>query len=140
MPGTCSARNPVSFAPDPSGMAGKQRGEAMMNIMSIDGYKAVIQYDPVLDTFRGEFIGLNGGADFYASTLEELKKEGGISLKVFLEMCEEEGINPRKKYSGKFNLRVPPELHAEIAARAAAEGKSLNKCVTDLLGDAVHTQ
>jgi predicted HicB family RNase H-like nuclease len=121
-------------------MAGKQRGKAMMNIMSIDGYKAVIQYDPVLDTFRGEFIGLNGGADFYASTLEELKKEGGISLKVFLEMCEEEGINPRKKYSGKFNLRVPPELHAEIAARAAAEGKSLNKCVTDLLGDAVHTQ
>ena len=111
----------------------------MMNIMSIDGHKAIIKYDPVLDTFRGEFVGLNGGADFYATNIEELKKEGKISLKVFLEMCEEEGLNPYKKYSGKFNLRVPPELHAEIAAKAAAEGKSLNKCVTDLLGEAIHT-
>jgi predicted HicB family RNase H-like nuclease len=54
-------------------------------------------------------------------------------------MCEEEGISPLKEYSGKFNLRVSPELHAQIAARAAAEGKSLNQYVKDLLGDAVHS-
>ena len=112
----------------------------MMNIMKINGYKATIKYDPAIDQFRGEFIGLNGGADFYASTIEQLKDEGKTSLKVFLEMCEEEGINPRKEYSGKFNLRVPPELHAEIAAKAAAEGKSLNKCVTDLLDEAIQLQ
>ena len=112
----------------------------MMNIMRIDGYKAIIKYDPVLDKFRGEFIGLNGGADFYATNIEELKKEGRASLEVFLEICREEGLNPLKEYSGKFNLRVPPELHAEIAARAAAEGKSLNKCVTDLLGDAIQSR
>ena len=110
-----------------------------MNIMSIDGCKTIIKYNPVLDKFRGEFVGLNGGADFYATNIEELKKEGKRSLKVFLEMCEEEGLNPYKEYSGKFNLWVPPELHAEIAARAAAEGKSLNKCVTDLLGEAIQT-
>ena len=112
----------------------------MMNIMNLDGYKAIINYDPVIDKFRGEFIGLNGGADFYATNIEELREEGKISLKVFLEMCKEEGINPHKDYSGKFNLRVPPELHAEIAARAGAEGKSLNKCVTDLLSEAIQCQ
>ena len=112
----------------------------MMNIMNVDGYKAIINYDPVIDKFRGEFVGLNGGADFYATNIEQLKEEGRISLKVFHEMCEEEGINPHKDYSGKFNLRVPPELHAEIAARAAAEGKSLNKCVTDLLDEAIQCQ
>jgi predicted HicB family RNase H-like nuclease len=112
----------------------------MMNIMNLDGYKAIIKYDPVIDKFRGEFVGLNGGADFYATNIEELREEGKISLKVFLEMCKEEGIDPHKDYSGKFNLRVPPELHAEIAARAAAEGKSLNKCVTDLLGEAIQCQ
>ncbi len=111
-----------------------------MNIMNLDGYKAIIKYDPVIDKFRGEFVGLNGGADFYATNIEELREEGKISLKVFLEMCKEEGIDPHKDYSGKFNLRVPPELHAEIAARAAAEGKSLNKCVTDLLGEAIQCQ
>ena len=35
-----------------------------------DGYKAVIAYDPEIEMFRGEFVGLNGAADFYASDLE----------------------------------------------------------------------
>lgn len=121
-------------------MVKEKWSETMMNIMDVGGYKAIIKYDPVIDKFRGEFVGLNGGADFYATNIEELKEEGKVSLKVFLDICKEEGLNPYKEYSGKFNLRVPPELHAEIAAKAAAEGKSLNKCVTDLLGEAIHSQ
>ena len=37
----------------------------MINQMTIDGVKAVITYDSDIDMFRGEFLGLNGGADFY---------------------------------------------------------------------------
>ena len=48
----------------------------MKNTMEIDGYKAVIQFDPEIDMFRGEFIGLNGGADFYAPDIAGLRKEG----------------------------------------------------------------
>ena len=109
-----------------------------MNTMEIDGYRAVIQYDPDIEMFRGEFIGLNGGADFYAKDIDGLRQEGEISLKVFLDMCQEEGVEPRKEYSGKFNLRVSPELHAEISARAAADGKSLNQWVVDMLDQAIH--
>ena len=110
----------------------------MQNLMEIDGYKAVVQYDPDIDMFRGEFVGLNGGADFYATDIEALRQEGRISLKVFLAMCEEDSVEPRKDYSGKFNVRVPPRLHAEIAAAAAAEGTSLNQWVIDALTKAVH--
>ena len=109
-----------------------------MNTMEINGYRAVIQYDPDIEMFRGEFIGLNGGADFYAKDIDGLRQEGEISLKVFLDMCQEEGVEPRKEYSGKFNLRVSPELHAEISARAAADGKSLNQWVVDMLDQAIH--
>ena len=49
----------------------------MKNTMEIDGYKAVIQFDPDIDMFRGEFIDLNGGADFYAPDIAGLRKEGG---------------------------------------------------------------
>ena len=60
----------------------------MKNIMRFDGgYKAVITYDQEIGMFRGEFIGLNGGADFYAKDVEGLRREGEISLKVFLRMC-----------------------------------------------------
>jgi predicted HicB family RNase H-like nuclease len=109
----------------------------MMNIMEINGYQAVIKYDPEIEMFRGEFIGLNGGADFYASDIDGLRREGETSLKVFLEMCKEDGVEPRKAFSGKFNLRVSPELHARLVTRAAAEGKSLNKWVADLLDESI---
>lgn len=110
----------------------------MMNMIEINGYRAVIQYDPDIDMFRGEFAGLNGGADFYAKDIDSLRLEGEISLKVFLEMCNEDGVEPRKEYSGKFNLRVSPQLHAAVAMRAAADGKSLNQWVTDVLDQSVH--
>ncbi|HTY22344.1 MAG TPA: type II toxin-antitoxin system HicB family antitoxin [Desulfomonilaceae bacterium] len=106
-----------------------------MNTMDINGYQAVISYDPEINMFRGEFIGLNGGADFYATSVDDLRKEGEISLKTFLEMCSEEGIEPRKHFSGKFNLRVPPTLHERLAAQAAAHGKSINAWIIDLLSE-----
>ena len=46
-----------------------------MNIMSVNGYQAKIEYDAELDMFRGESLGLNGGADFYGRTPEELRAE-----------------------------------------------------------------
>ena len=49
----------------------------------------MIRYDPEIEMFRGEFLGLNGGADFYACDIEGLRKEGSLSLKVFLEMFDE---------------------------------------------------
>ena len=64
----------------------------MRNTIEIDGYRAVIQFDPDIDMFRGEFVGLNGGADFYARDVAGLRREGAASLRVFLEMCEEDGV------------------------------------------------
>ena len=104
-----------------------------MNIMELDGYKAKIEYDPELDQFRGEILGLNGSADFYGKTPASLRKEFKNSLKVFLEVCEEKGIDPIKNYSGKFNLRIGSRLHREIAARATAEDKSINEWISETL-------
>lgn len=104
-----------------------------MNTMTINGYSAIISYDEEINLFRGEFVNLNGGADFYASDIATLRKEGEISLKVFLEACKERGIEPVKHYSGKFNLRVPPSLHERLATQAAAHGKSINAWVLEVL-------
>ncbi|MDR2696180.1 MAG: type II toxin-antitoxin system HicB family antitoxin, partial [Deltaproteobacteria bacterium] len=69
----------------------------MKNVMEFaDGYKAVIAYDPEIEMFRGEFVGLNGGADFYAKDTAGLRHEGEISLRVFLEACAEKDVPPRK--------------------------------------------
>ncbi len=108
-----------------------------MNIMEVNGYKAKIEYDPELDQFRGEILGLNGSADFYGKSPASLRKEFKNSLQVFLEVCKEKGIKPSKEFSGKFNLRIPPRLHSEIAARATAEDKSINQWVSEALDNSI---
>jgi predicted HicB family RNase H-like nuclease len=101
--------------------------------MTVDGYQAKIEYDEELDLFRGEILGLNGGADFYGKNPKELRAEFRKSLQIFLEVCEEKGIEPRRHFSGKFNLRIPPELHEQLAIAAQAEGKSINMLAQEAL-------
>ncbi len=108
-----------------------------MNMMEVNGYKAKIEYDSELDQFRGEILGLNGSADFYGKTPASLRKEFKNSLKLFLEVCEKKGIQPKKDFSGKFNLRIPPGLHSQIAARATTEHKSINQWVSEILKPSV---
>lgn len=104
-----------------------------MNVMKVDGYHARIDYDGELDLFRGEILGLNGGADFYGKNPKELRTEFRKSLKVFLAVCSEKGIDPRRNFSGKFNLRIPVELHEQLAIMAQAEGKSINSLAQEAL-------
>jgi predicted HicB family RNase H-like nuclease len=68
-------------------MTGRKQSKAM-NTLTIGSYRAVIAVDPDIQMFRGEFVGLNGGADFYAADVEGLRREGEISLRVFLNACE----------------------------------------------------
>jgi len=110
----------------------------MMNLMTIGGHKAVIAYDPDIEMFRGEFVGLNGGADFYAKDIDGLNREGEISLRVFIEMCEKDGVPVTKPASGKLMLRVPPEVHSAALIAAQAAGTSLNQWAAKVLADAAH--
>ncbi len=110
----------------------------MNNTMNIDGQTAIISFDPDLGQFRGEFTGLNGGADFYASSVEALHNEGTRSLRTFLDVCKERGIEPYKSFSGKFVVRVPATLHARVTEAAAAAGVSLNQWVQQALEREVH--
>jgi predicted HicB family RNase H-like nuclease len=101
--------------------------------MTVEGYHAKIEYDEDLDLFRGEILGLNGGADFYGKNPKELRSEFKKSLQVFLEVCKEKGIEPRRHFSGKFNLRISPDLHEQLAIAAQAEGKSINTLAQEAL-------
>lgn len=109
----------------------------MKNIMKFGEYEAVISFDPDISMFRGEFIGLNGGADFYADSIAKLRKEGEISLKVFLDFAKEKNIEPKKRFSGQFVLRLKPEVHKKYALLAKSKNLSLNQVLASTLETAV---
>jgi predicted HicB family RNase H-like nuclease len=110
----------------------------MNNVMTIEGHKAVVAFDPEIGMFRGEFTGLSGGADFYADDVAGLQREGAISLRVYMDACAKDGIEPLAKASGALNLRVPPELHRAATLAAKASGKSLNQWASEVLAEAAH--
>lgn len=111
----------------------------MINVIEIDGEKAVVAFDPDIQMLRGEFVGLNGGADFYATSVHDLIEEGHKSLAAYLEMCREKGIEPRRKFSGKFNVRLDPGDHAAAVIAAAAAGKSLNEWIIGAIREAAES-
>lgn len=47
-----------------------------MNLMTVDGYTARLEYNQERDDFRGEILGLNGSADFYGRSPRELRADG----------------------------------------------------------------
>ena len=105
----------------------------MKNVMKFGDYSAIISFDPEIQMFRGEFNGLNGGADFYADSIENLRKEGEISLRVFLDFAKEKNISPTKQYSGKLVLRLKPKIHQKYSLLASAKNMSLNQLLNETL-------
>src|ERR1700735_4140091 len=103
----------------------------MKNVIEIDGRKAGVYLEPEIGMFRGEFLGLSGGADFYAESVKTLETEGRKSLEVYLDLCRERGVEPFRAFSGKFNVRLDPRMHEKAVIAAAAENKSLNEWVAE---------
>lgn len=111
----------------------------MKNVIEIDGHKAVISLDPEIGLFRGEFLGLNGGADFYSDNLDGLMIEGRKSLETFLEICREKGIEPFRSFSGRFNVRLDPKTHEAAVIAAAANDQSLNEWLAETIATAARS-
>ena len=51
----------------------------------------------------------------------------------YLEFCAQRGEEPEKPFSGRFVVRIDPELHKQIYIKAKQEGKSLNTWVSEKL-------
>lgn len=95
--------------------------------MEYKGYKARIEFDAHDRIFVGHIAGINDIVGFHGASVSELEQAFYESVDEYLAHCQKTGKAPNKPYSGRIMLRVPPELHADMAAHAAASGKSLNQ-------------
>ncbi len=105
-------------------------------MMEYKGYFAKVEFDDGANIFHGEVINLRDVITFEGETVEELKQAFYDSVDDYLEFCAERGEDPDKPYSGKFVVRVKPELHKSIAIKARKSGQSLNSLVSEALSKA----
>lgn len=100
------------------------------------GYSAKITIDEEQNLIHGEVIGVTDVITFQARTPEELAQAFHESVDDYLAFCKERGEEPDKPYSGRFVVRIAPELHRRLAVAAKKVGISLNDWVTTALENA----
>jgi predicted HicB family RNase H-like nuclease len=66
---------------------------------------------------------LRGLVDLVADVVADLEASGGAVPEPIAE----------RRFSGRFNVRVPESLHRELVMSAAQEGVSLNRLISDRL-------
>jgi predicted HicB family RNase H-like nuclease len=97
------------------------------------GYVGHVQFDDEAECFYGEVINTRDVITFQADNAHDLKQAFINSIDDYLEFCRERNESPDKPFSGKFNLRLTPELHRDVSIAAKESGKSLNEWVAEAI-------
>ena len=110
-------------------------------MMEYKGYIATIEYDDSVGLLHGKVV--NAGpypiVTFEAADVEGLEREFRISVEEYLASCVEDGVEPRKPFSGKLTLRLGPELHQRVAVSAIQSGLSINEWIKHVLTENVQS-
>lgn len=102
----------------------------MLNYKSYIGH---VEFDDEADIFHGEVINTRDVITFQGRSVAEIKKAFRESVDDYLAFCKERNEEPEKPFSGKFNLRIDPELHRQVYIVAAQHKVSLNQWITDAI-------
>ena len=106
--------------------------------MKYKGYIGQVVYDDKAKIFHGDVIGLHDVITFQGASVKELEQAFKDSVDDYLALCKESGEKPEKSFSGTFNLRIAPELHAKLATVAHKQEMSLNAFIVQYLKKVVH--
>ncbi|MDD6486920.1 MAG: type II toxin-antitoxin system HicB family antitoxin [Spirochaetales bacterium] len=106
-------------------------------MMTYKGFIGSVEYDDEARIFSGEVINTRTVITFQGTTVDEIEKEFHDSVDDYLEWCRQDGIEPEKPYSGKFNVRLTPLFHSQVALAARKMNMSLNSFVEKSLHDEI---
>ncbi len=98
--------------------------------MKYKGYTGSVEYDSEDRIFHGRLNGITDVITFQGDSVEALEADFRDAVDDYLEFCAEQGVEAQRPCSGRFVLRIPPELHREAAIAARTQNESLNTWIT----------
>ncbi|MDR1858400.1 MAG: type II toxin-antitoxin system HicB family antitoxin [Treponema sp.] len=105
--------------------------------MEYKGYFGTVEYDAQAKIFHGDIINTRDVITFQGTTAREIERAFKDSIDDYIAWCKEEGVEPEKPYSGKFNVRLSLELHRQVAILARKKNVSLNSFVEKAITDEI---
>ena len=104
-------------------------------MLNYKGYIGDVVFDSDAHTFHGDVVNTRDVITFEGESVSEIEQAFRDSVDDYLEWCKEDGVEPERPFSGKFVVRIPPELHGEVVAKARKAQLSLNKFVEKSIMD-----
>lgn len=105
----------------------------MATTMKYEDYIATVELDDEANLFHGEVANLRDVITFQGQSTAELKEAFRASIEDYLAFCAERGEEPERPVSGKFVVRVAPQIHSRVAAAALRAGVSMNQWIANTL-------
>ncbi|MCB0159287.1 MAG: type II toxin-antitoxin system HicB family antitoxin [Caldilineaceae bacterium] len=106
-------------------------------MMEYKGYIGSVQFDDDADIFHGEVINIRDVVTFQGTSVQEIRKAFQESVDDYLEFCAQRGEEPERPFSGKFTIRVSPELHRKVYVQAKLHDMSLNGWISEILTESL---
>ena len=112
----------------------KIQKELKSNVLTYKGYYGSIEFCLEDNYLYGSLIGMEKGAMTYEGvTLNELTARFKETVDIYLEHCQECGIEPQIPFSGLLNISLSPSLHNMIMFKAKEKGISVNLYIKQAL-------
>lgn len=107
-------------------------------MLKYKGYIGHVSFDEDAEIFHGDVINTKDVITFQGVSVAELKQAFTDSIDDYLLFCAENGEEPDKPFSGKFNVRLDPEIHKNAVVAASHSGLSLNSWITGVITKELH--
>jgi predicted HicB family RNase H-like nuclease len=103
-----------------------------MDKLAYKGYYGSIEYSKDDCCLFGKVLGMPANLLSYeGNTAEELYTDFKDAIDTYLDFCQRKGIKPKKSYNGVLNIRIPHEIHSQIAIYSENHGISINSFIRD---------
>ncbi|MDR3325389.1 MAG: type II toxin-antitoxin system HicB family antitoxin [Spirochaetaceae bacterium] len=106
-------------------------------MIEYNGYMGTVEYDAEAKLFHGDVLNTRDVITFQGTTVEEIETAFRASIDDYLDWCRKDGVEPERPYSGRFNVRLSPDLHRRIAVAAKKQRMSINSFVEKAVADKV---
>lgn len=101
----------------------------MSTTMNYKGFLGSIEISMEDSCLFGKLLHIRDLILFQGKTVIELQQAFESSVDDYIQTCNELGCEPKKPYSGTFNIRIGPEMHLEVAEAASLQGVNLNEYI-----------
>lgn len=98
-----------------------------MDFLEYKGYKGTVEYAQANDCLCGKVVGMGNLLITYeGKTISELRSSFESVLEYYFGECRREMRKPKKPFSGTLNLRMPSEIHEQVALASMKTGVTIN--------------